>query len=95
MQKYNKFIVAIVGVILTELARRYGANDWYQGIVMVAAALGVYHVPNTVDTESFSEPMFIGPTLDQAGSDPVANPPTGSSMGTPIPVTDGTDDPSV
>ena len=48
MQKYNKFIVAIVGGIISGLLLYYGANvpEWVNIIVLVATALGVYATPN-------------------------------------------------
>ena len=46
MQKYNKAIVAVVGIAVTLLAPHFGANANFQYVVGVATALGIYHVPN-------------------------------------------------
>lgn len=47
VSQYNKFLVALVGVILTYLTVHYGANVVVQDAVMVATALGVFQVSNT------------------------------------------------
>lgn len=46
MSKYNKALVAIVGLVITYLTVHYGANHVVQDVVMVATALGVYQTPN-------------------------------------------------
>lgn len=46
MGKYNKFIVAIVGLVITYLMQRYGADHIVKDVVLVATALGVYQTPN-------------------------------------------------
>lgn len=46
MSKYSKFIVALVGVVLTVVAQQYGAVHWVQVVISVATALGVYQVKN-------------------------------------------------
>lgn len=47
MQKYNKFVVAIVGGIVAALTYLYGTSDWLPVVVNLLTALGVYRVPNS------------------------------------------------
>ena len=44
--KYNKSLVAIVGVVLTGLNVSYGNNPKVQAVIAVATLLGVYGVKN-------------------------------------------------
>lgn len=48
--KYNKFIVAIVGAVISGLLLFYGTDvpEYVNLIILVATALGVYQVPNRV-----------------------------------------------
>lgn len=48
MQKYNKFIVAIVGGAISGLLLFFGTDvpEWVNMVILVATALGVYRVPN-------------------------------------------------
>ncbi len=48
MQKYNKFIVAAVGGLISALLLFYGQDvpEWVNLIVLVSTALGVYSTPN-------------------------------------------------
>lgn len=46
LQKYNKFIVGVVGLALTVLSTHYGANPTFQAFLAIATGLGIYHVPN-------------------------------------------------
>lgn len=46
LQKYNKFIVAIVGAVVSYLVAHYGAQDWVNAVVLAATAIGVYSIPN-------------------------------------------------
>lgn len=48
MAKYNKFLVAALGVILSGLNVMYGMNPYVQMAINVAVMLGVYQVPNRV-----------------------------------------------
>ena len=43
---YSKAITAIIGLVLTYLTQFYGTNHWVALVVGIAAALGVYAVPN-------------------------------------------------
>lgn len=43
---YNKFIVALVGAILTVVAQFYGDVSWVQWVILALTAVGVYHAPN-------------------------------------------------
>ncbi len=45
-RKYSKFIVALIGVILTGLNVTYGNNPTVELLIGLAAAAGVYSVPN-------------------------------------------------
>lgn len=46
--KYSKFIVAAVGALVVGLAAAFGDNvpSWFNSVVAVLTALGVYQVPN-------------------------------------------------
>ncbi len=46
LSKYNKFIVAVVGLVVSYLAQHYGASAVVKDVVLIATALGVYQVPN-------------------------------------------------
>ena len=43
---YSKAITAIIGQALTYATLYYGTNHWVSTAVAIAAALGVYAVPN-------------------------------------------------
>ena len=51
MAKYAKGIVALVGAVVAIASVRYGAESWFQYVVSLATALGVYAVPNSGSTE--------------------------------------------
>ena len=44
---YSKAITAVIGLVLTYLTQYYAAEHWVALVVAVAAALGVYAVPNS------------------------------------------------
>lgn len=44
--KYNKFLVAIAGTLVSFLAAHYGANPIVKDVIDVLTVLGVYQVPN-------------------------------------------------
>lgn len=44
---YSKTVTAAVGQALTFASLYYGGNKWVAAAVAVAAALGVYAVPNS------------------------------------------------
>ena len=48
MQKYNKFIMAAAGGVISALLLFYGQDvpEWVNLLVLVATALGVERVPN-------------------------------------------------
>lgn len=48
MSKYNKFVVAGVGGVISGLLLYFGSDvpSWVNTLVLVATALGVYRVPN-------------------------------------------------
>lgn len=46
LQPYTKFIVAIVGAVLTVVAQYYGNNSVVQTVLPILTALGVYQLPN-------------------------------------------------
>lgn len=45
-QKYNKSIIAVIGVVLTGLNVLYGNNSNVQLVIALATAAGVYQVRN-------------------------------------------------
>jgi len=50
IQKYNKFIVAAVGGLISALEVYYEVlPEWARVLVLVATALGVYQVRNKVN----------------------------------------------
>lgn len=52
LTKYSKFIVVGVGVVIAILTRHYGAgSELVQDLVLIATAVGVYSVPNTVPSK--------------------------------------------
>jgi len=48
LSKYSKAITAVVGQALTFASLYYGTNHYVAAALAIAAALGVYAVPNTV-----------------------------------------------
>lgn len=46
MGKYSKFILAVIGAVLTVVVQQYGANQWVQALIPFATAFGVYQVKN-------------------------------------------------
>lgn len=46
LTKYSKFIVAILGGVVSYLVAHYGTQDWVNAIVLTVTALGVYATPN-------------------------------------------------
>ena len=44
---YSKTIAAVIGQALAYATLYYGDNKWVAGAVAIAAALGVYAVPNS------------------------------------------------
>jgi hypothetical protein len=47
ISQYSKSLTAIIGQALTFATLYYGSNKWVAAAVAVAAALGVYAVPNS------------------------------------------------
>lgn len=47
MQKYNKFIVAIVGFAVSLASVYFGEAAWLPPVVSLLTALGVYATPNS------------------------------------------------
>lgn len=43
---YSKFIIALVGAIVSVVVQFYGDNAALQALMPVLTALGVYQVPN-------------------------------------------------
>ena len=43
---YKKFLVALLGAVVTVVTQYYGANDTVQIVVSVLTALGVYQTRN-------------------------------------------------
>lgn len=46
LQKYNKFLVALVTALVAGLTYLYSDASWLPLVVNLAGALGVYSVPN-------------------------------------------------
>lgn len=46
LSRYSKFIMALVGAVLTVLAQQYSDNQVLQAVLPLATALGVYQVKN-------------------------------------------------
>ena len=46
LSAYSKTITAVIGQALAYATLYYGTNHWVSAAVAVAAALGVYAVPN-------------------------------------------------
>ncbi len=44
--QYRKSIASVIGLVLTYATLNYGTNHWVVLAVMIAAGLGVYHLPN-------------------------------------------------
>jgi uncharacterized membrane protein len=47
MQKYSKFLVAVLGAVVTIVVQDFGQNKYVQILVALLTALGVYQVRNT------------------------------------------------
>jgi len=47
LSAYSKFLTAIMGQGLTFASQYYGSNHWVTAATAIAAALGVYAIPNT------------------------------------------------
>lgn len=43
---YNKFLVALLGAVLTTVVQFYGDNPYVTLVVTLLTAVGVYHAPN-------------------------------------------------
>lgn len=46
--KYDKFLLAVLGAVVTVVETQYGTNHWVMTAVAVLTALGVYATPNKV-----------------------------------------------
>ena len=46
LQPYNKFLVALLGAVITTVVQFYGDNTYVVMVVAILTALGVYQVPN-------------------------------------------------
>lgn len=44
--EYSKGVVALIGALVTIGAVAFGAEQWFQQVIAVLTALGVYAVPN-------------------------------------------------
>ena len=47
LKPYSKFIIALLGAVITTVLQFYGDNNYVQIAVALLTALGVYRVPNT------------------------------------------------
>ena len=48
--RYSKAVTAVIGQALTYASLYYGGSKWVAAAVAIAAALGVYAVPNKPPT---------------------------------------------
>lgn len=46
LKPYNKFIIAVLGAVLTTVSQFYGSNPYVALALTLLTALGVYHIPN-------------------------------------------------
>lgn len=46
MQKYNKFLVALVGAAVAAASVLFTDTEWLPPVVSLLTALGVYQAPN-------------------------------------------------
>ncbi len=46
LKPYNKFLIALLGEVLTVVVQFYGDNELVQVILPILTAFGVYQVPN-------------------------------------------------
>lgn len=46
LKPYSKFIIALLGAVLTVVVQFYGDSNYVQIVVAILTALGVYQVPN-------------------------------------------------
>jgi hypothetical protein len=58
---YAKFITAAIGQVITFLSLYYHGEHWVSVVIAVAAALGVYAVPNTKPAETPAEQPHLMP----------------------------------
>lgn len=47
MSKYRKFIVALVGFAVIVLGTQFSTASWFNPLVALLSALGVYQLPNS------------------------------------------------
>lgn len=46
MQKYSKFVVAVIGAVAQVVAEQFGTDSRVQIVLAILTALGVYQVRN-------------------------------------------------
>ena len=46
LKPYNKFLIALLGAVVTVVVQHYGDSNIVQIVVAILTALGVYTVPN-------------------------------------------------
>lgn len=47
LKPYSKFIIALIGAVVTVVVQYYGDHTAVQAVVSLLTAAGVYQVPNT------------------------------------------------
>lgn len=48
LASYNKFLIAVLGAVVSVVYQQYGSNHWVSAVVAALTALGVYVAPNKV-----------------------------------------------
>lgn len=56
MSKYLKFVIAVLGSVLTSLAVYYAHTEWYPVVTSAFTAISVYLVPNQPGTTVKGQP---------------------------------------
>jgi hypothetical protein len=46
MNKYRKGIFALIAAVVSIAAVQWGTESWFQQVIAVLSALGVYAIPN-------------------------------------------------
>lgn len=81
LSQYNKFLVAIAGLVVTFLTQRYGNSELVTNVVMILTGLGVYQAKNETELPSnvpiTTPPQVVAPEVivqSTVDPDPVLEP---------------------